>query len=213
MVGKRVPSLAPRLAKLVTSAAAERELVDRSDRVFCSPRHVHFVEMEYGIPIEHVPAALRRVHELAQPICRRRCCSPSRYGFRPPMTSRCRRRSDGPRAGSPCTSTAACRTRTTSRASRRSWTTTTGRPHWGKLHFQRAATLAAAVPAVGPLRRRSRPARPRPHVRQPLPRPRPRTVTPDRPHLGKICVTAREVGRNPPPIAPDRDASALPSPE
>ena len=28
-----------------------------------------------------------------------------------------------------------------------------GRPHWGKLHYQTAATLRAAVPAVGSVRR------------------------------------------------------------
>ena len=36
-VGRRFPSMAPKVAKLVASAAAERDLVDRSDRVFCSP--------------------------------------------------------------------------------------------------------------------------------------------------------------------------------
>ena len=48
------------------SAASERELVDRSDRVFCSPRHVRFVEMEYGVPVEHLPEAVRRVRELTR---------------------------------------------------------------------------------------------------------------------------------------------------
>lgn len=63
-VGRRFPSLAPKVAKLVMSAASERELVDRSDRVFCSPRHVHFVEMEYGVPFDAVPDALERIGRL-----------------------------------------------------------------------------------------------------------------------------------------------------
>ncbi len=63
--GRRFPALAPRIAKLVSGAAGERDLVDRSDRVFASPRHVKFVEMEYGIPIESVPDAVRRVRDLA----------------------------------------------------------------------------------------------------------------------------------------------------
>src|SRR4029079_15781983 len=63
-VGRRFPSLAPKVAKLVTSAAAERELIDRSDRIFCSPRHVHFLEMEYGIPFDSVPDAIGRINEL-----------------------------------------------------------------------------------------------------------------------------------------------------
>ena len=57
-VGRRFPPLAPPIAKLVASAATERELVDRSDRVFCSPRRVRFVEMEYGIPVERLPEAV-----------------------------------------------------------------------------------------------------------------------------------------------------------
>ena len=63
-VGRRFPSLAPKVAKLVTSAAAERELIDRSDRIFCSPRHVHFLEMEYGIPFDAVPDAIGRINDL-----------------------------------------------------------------------------------------------------------------------------------------------------
>ena len=64
-VGRRFPALAPKVAKLIMSAASERDIVDRSDRVFCSPRHVHFVEMEYGIPFDAVPDALGRIVELA----------------------------------------------------------------------------------------------------------------------------------------------------
>lgn len=62
--GRRFPALAPRLAKLVAGAAGPRELIDRSDRVFASPRHVRFVEMEYGIPVEHLAEALQRVRAL-----------------------------------------------------------------------------------------------------------------------------------------------------
>ena len=36
-----------------------------------------------------------------------------------------------------------------------------GRPHWGKLHFQNAATLEPALPGVGSLPDRPRQARPR----------------------------------------------------
>ena len=57
-IGRRFPALAPRLAKLVASAASERDLIDRSDHIFCSPRRVRFVEMEYGIPVEAIPEAV-----------------------------------------------------------------------------------------------------------------------------------------------------------
>ena len=63
-VGRRVPSLAPKVAKLVMSAASERESIDRSDRIFCSPRHVRFLEMEYGLPLADVPEAIERIGRL-----------------------------------------------------------------------------------------------------------------------------------------------------
>jgi L-gulonolactone oxidase len=144
-VGRRFPTLAPRLAKLVTSSAPERELVDRSDRVFCSPRHVRFVEMEYGLPIEHVPAAVRRVCALAAKL-------PTPVLF--PIEVRVSAADDIP------LSTAFGRPS--------GWIAVhqyhgmpyeeyfagveaimddyEGRPHWGKLHQQRAATLRTRYP-------------------------------------------------------------------
>lgn len=62
--GRRFPALAPRVAKLVAGSATERELIDRSDKVFASPRHVKFLEMEYGIPLEHLPEAVARIRGL-----------------------------------------------------------------------------------------------------------------------------------------------------
>lgn len=62
--GRRFPSLAPRVAKVVAASASERDLIDRSDKVFASPRHVKFLEMEYGIPLEHLPEAVDRIRGL-----------------------------------------------------------------------------------------------------------------------------------------------------
>ena len=49
-----------------------------------------------------------------------------------------------------------------------------GRPHWGKLHFQTAETLAPRYPRVGPVPGGAAPARPRRPLRQRLHPPRPR---------------------------------------
>ncbi|NDI01250.1 MAG: FAD-binding protein [Actinobacteria bacterium] len=65
-VGRRWPSLAPRIAKLVSSSVSERDLIDDSFRVFASPRLVRFVEMEYGIPLECLPEAVQRVREVTK---------------------------------------------------------------------------------------------------------------------------------------------------
>ena len=144
-VGRRFPSLAPKVAKLVMSAASERELVDRSDRVFCSPRHVHFVEMEYGIPFAAVPEAIGRLVELT-----------SRLPFKPmfPIEVRSSQADDIPLS--------------TANGRESGWIAIhqyvgvpyeayfqgveaimddyAGRPHWGKLHFQSARTLADRYP-------------------------------------------------------------------
>jgi FAD-linked oxidoreductase len=144
-VGRRFPSLAPKVAKLVTSAAAERELVDRSDRIFCSPRHVHFVEMEYGIPFDAVPDAIGRIAALA-----------SSLPFPPmfPIEVRSSAADDIPLS--------------TANGRESGWIAVHqyigtpfepyfqgveqimndygGRPHWGKLHFQSSFTLADRYP-------------------------------------------------------------------
>jgi L-gulonolactone oxidase len=144
-VGRRFPTAAPRIAKLVTSAAGERDLVDRSDRIFCSPRRVHFVEMEYGVPIEHLPDAVRRLRDFA-----RRLPTPVLF----PIEVRVSAADDIPLStgfgrtsgwiavhqyrGMPYEEYFA--------GVERIMDDHEGRPHWGKLHGQRAATLAGRYP-------------------------------------------------------------------
>ena len=144
-VGRRFPSLAPKVAKLVTSAAAERELIDRSDRIFCSPRHVHFLEMEYGIPFDAVPDAIGRIDELVRTL-----------PFPPlfPIEVRASAADDIPLS--------------TANGRDSGWIAIhqyvgapyeayfqgveqimndyAGRPHWGKLHFQSSHTLSYRYP-------------------------------------------------------------------
>jgi L-gulonolactone oxidase len=62
-IGRRRPDWIPRLAKMIPSSGRV-EYTDRSDKVFTSPRLVHFLEMEYAIPREAVPEALGRVRTL-----------------------------------------------------------------------------------------------------------------------------------------------------
>ncbi len=143
--GRRFPALAPRIAKLVSGAAGERDVIDRSDRVFASPRHVKFVEMEYGIPIEAVPQAVRRVRDLASSLS-----FPTLF----PVEVRVSAADDIP------LSTGYGRTN--------GWVAVhqyrgapyesyfqgveaimneyDGRPHWGKLHFQTASELRLRYP-------------------------------------------------------------------
>ena len=59
-VGKWRPALVPKVAKRLPSAG-EVDYIDESYKVFASPRLVKFYEMEYAIPLEVVPEAVRRV--------------------------------------------------------------------------------------------------------------------------------------------------------
>ena len=144
-VGRRFPRLAPRVAKLVTSAAAERELVDRSDRVFCSPRHVRFLEMEYGIPIDRLAEAVDRIGSLARtlpfpplfPIEVRASAADDI-----PLSPAFRRESGWiavhQYVGTPYSSYF--------QGVEQIMDDLGGRPHWGKLHFQSASTLEGRYP-------------------------------------------------------------------
>jgi L-gulonolactone oxidase len=61
--GRRFPRRIPQLNRLVTRLAGRSERVDRSAAIFASPRLVRFTEMEYALPREHTPQAVRRVLE------------------------------------------------------------------------------------------------------------------------------------------------------
>ena len=58
MAGRARPQLIPALNRTATRFGAGPVLIDRSYRIFATPRLVHFNEMEYAIPRAHlVPAA------------------------------------------------------------------------------------------------------------------------------------------------------------
>ncbi|MDT5040641.1 MAG: L-gulono,4-lactone dehydrogenase [Actinoplanes sp.] len=57
-LGRAVPALVPTVSAIAARALTARTYTDRSDRVFCTARRVHFVEMEYEIPRAALPEAL-----------------------------------------------------------------------------------------------------------------------------------------------------------
>lgn len=65
-LGDRVPSLVPRINGLLAARMAAAEYVDRSYRVFCSPRRVRFLEMEYAVPRAALPEALAGLRAVAE---------------------------------------------------------------------------------------------------------------------------------------------------
>jgi L-gulonolactone oxidase len=142
--GRWRPSLIPRLAKIIPSTG-RIDYVDRSDRVFTSPRKVKFWEMEYGIPREALPEALGRVRKLVDEMGMQisfpvevRVVAPDDIPL-----STAQGRETGYIAvhvyrGTPYD--------TYFTGVERIMDSYGGRPHWGKLHFQRADTLAPRYP-------------------------------------------------------------------
>jgi L-gulonolactone oxidase len=62
-LGRRYPSLIPRLNRTATRVAGSSDRVDVSHRIFVSPRLVRFTEMEYAIPRIHAAEAIRAIRE------------------------------------------------------------------------------------------------------------------------------------------------------
>ncbi|HEY3960350.1 MAG TPA: D-arabinono-1,4-lactone oxidase [Solirubrobacteraceae bacterium] len=143
--GRRFPTRIPALNRAVMRLAARSERVERSDRIFASRRLVRFTEMEYALPREHVPLAVRRVFEAIE-----------REGFAVPFPIEARTAA----SDDALLSTAAGRAsgfvavhmyRSMDwapyfRAVAAIMDELGGRPHWGKRHFHTAATLQPLYP-------------------------------------------------------------------
>jgi FAD-linked oxidoreductase len=56
-VGRAVPALVPAITAVEARALSARVYTAPSYEVFCTPRRVRFVEMEYGLPRSELPAA------------------------------------------------------------------------------------------------------------------------------------------------------------
>jgi L-gulonolactone oxidase len=143
--GRRFPRAIPALSRLAGRLASGSRTVDRSDRVFANDRRVRFTEMEYGIPREHGPEAARRVVEWVRS---------NRYPVFFPIEMRVAAGDDALLSPSHERDTAyiavhqyrGMEWRPYFEAVEEIMTSYGGRPHWGKRHFQSAATLAPRYP-------------------------------------------------------------------
>ena len=141
-VGARFPGAAPRIAKLVDAGVSGRDLIDASHRIFASPRWVRFYEMEYGIPREALPEAMRRVRDMV-----RRGSEPIFF----PIEVRVSAADDIPLSTAHGRDSAWIAAHVHKGGSYETYfqgieqimNDYDGRPHWGKLHFQSHASLAA----------------------------------------------------------------------
>jgi L-gulonolactone oxidase len=143
--GRRWPRAIPALNRTVTRLAGKSERLESSASIFASPRLVRFTEMEYALPREHTPLAVRRVLRLVEE---------RRFHVPFPIEVRAVAPDDA------LISTAAGRESgfvAVHMFERMEWEPyfraveaimdeLDGRPHWGKRHFQTAATLRPRYP-------------------------------------------------------------------
>ena len=143
--GTDIPASRDRVQSIIGAAASPSTHVDVSHKVFATPRHVRFVEMEYGIPVDAVPEAFERVQNLVEAM-------PDPPSF--PIEVRVSAADDialSTANGRASGWIAVHRYRGVAyepyfRGVEAIMADYGGRPHWGKLHHQSAESLAALYP-------------------------------------------------------------------
>jgi L-gulonolactone oxidase len=140
-LARRRPDSIPRLADFAAAQFSRTERIDRSYRMFASERRVRFTEMEYAIPRENGPEAVRRVLALVRergfpvgfPI-EFRLVAPDDAFLSPAHERETAYVAVHQYQGAPW--------EPYFRAVEEIMDSYGGRPHWGKRHFQTAQTLA-----------------------------------------------------------------------
>ncbi|MFD4353134.1 D-arabinono-1,4-lactone oxidase [Nocardia sp. NPDC058518] len=142
-LGRRIPAAIPMIHRAATLAGSNNRQVDRSYRVFSTPRLVKFNEMEYAIPRAHAAEAIREILALGR-----------RFGTPMPIEVRWVAPDDA--FLSPAGGRETCYIAVHQyqgmvwepyfRACEAVFDAYDGRPHWGKHHFQTAETLRSRYP-------------------------------------------------------------------
>jgi len=145
LLGRRWPALIPRLNRVETRLAGSSDRVDASHRIFCSPRRVRFTEMEYAIPRADAATALDAV---------RRAIESRRFQVSFPIEVRFGAGDDALLSPAHARDTCYIAVHVFDAMAFEPYFRTVqeimdgfgGRPHWGKRHFQTAATLEPRYP-------------------------------------------------------------------
>jgi L-gulonolactone oxidase len=138
--GRRFPARIPELNRLVTRLAGSSTRIESSAAIFASPRLVRFTEMEYALPRARTPEAVRAVLDLVE-----------RRGFEVPFPIEVRTVAPDDALLSTATGRDSgfvavhmfegMQWRPYFEAVEEIMDGLGGRPHWGKRHFQTAASL------------------------------------------------------------------------
>ena len=143
--GRRFPKLAPRLNRLITSVMSESRVEDRAHRVYATSRNVRFTEMEYAIPRARAREAVERVLALVE---RRRLpiLFPLEVRFAAPDDAYLSTAHGRDTCYIAVHQFQGMEFETYFRAVEEIMDGYDGRPHWGKRHYQTAATLSERYP-------------------------------------------------------------------
>jgi L-gulono-1,4-lactone dehydrogenase len=144
-VGRMRPKMVPDLMRSTAKSLGKTEIIDESHRVLCNRRLVRFVEMEYAVPRADIGKALLGVRDLIDG-------EGLRVDF--PIELRVAAADDIPLSTAHGRETAYLAVHLSSgrwyepyfRGVEAIMADFGGRPHWGKMHFQTAATLAPRYP-------------------------------------------------------------------
>lgn len=143
--GRAVPKLIPRLNRITASLAGGGERIDRSYRIFASPRLVRFTESEYAIPYEHTVDVIRAIHDTIYK---------NDYDVSFPMEVRFVAPDDALLSPAQGRKTAYVAVHMYEKMAWEPYFRSVaaimrdvgGRPHWGKRHFETASTLRPLYP-------------------------------------------------------------------
>jgi FAD-linked oxidoreductase len=142
---RRRPPLTPRFARLAARMMAHAESSDRSYRLFANERRIRFTEMEYAVPRQHGPEAIRRVLALVR---ERELAVPMPIEFRvvAPDDAFLSPSHERQTAYIAVHQYPGMEWRPYFEAVEEIMDGYGGRPHWGKRHFQTHRTLAERYP-------------------------------------------------------------------
>ncbi|PZF91020.1 D-arabinono-1,4-lactone oxidase [Micromonospora deserti] len=144
-LGRAVPALVPAISAVSARALSERRYTGRSDRAFCTPRRVRFVEMEYALPRAALPTALAELRRIVAGLPFK-VLFPVEVRFTAPDDIWLSHGYGRESAYLAIHQYVGMPYEPYFRAFEQVATGLGGRPHWGKLHWRDAESLAPAYP-------------------------------------------------------------------